>query len=207
MKNPASKTRKHFWLIALAGFLIGCLLLMAIRFITYSEPHHVHHHANFALYVNGQRDLFDNFTFYEEVQACNADEQDNPKARVHMHDKKNHVVHVHAHAVTWGAFFANLGYALGDTALTTDNGTFVDGQDGKELRFILNGQPTEAIANKLINSKDRLLIDYGNESAETIQQRYEATPNDAQVYNMKPDPAACSGAHQPSFTERFKNIF
>src|SRR5687767_1251717 len=107
----------------LACFLVGMLWLLAIRFVLIAKIE-THYHANFAVYVNGQREEFDNFSFYEEVQACGGDEINNPRTRVHMHDKVNHVVHVHDNAATWGHFFANLGYGLGSNYLKTGDGIF-----------------------------------------------------------------------------------
>src|SRR3712207_6712479 len=123
---------KKLWLAVLIGFIAGILWLVAIRFFTYKSEN-IHYHANFALYIDGQQYKFENFTFYEEVQSCVADFVDNPKARVHLHDNKPHVVHVHDNGVTWGHFFANLGYGLTDKSLSTRTETYVDGQNGTEI--------------------------------------------------------------------------
>jgi hypothetical protein len=104
--------------VGVAAVLVGAVVL---RLFTLT-PHTTHYHANFALYINGQRDEFKSFTFYEEVQSCAGHDTNNPKIRVHLHDQKNDVVHVHDAAVTWGHFFANLGYSLGDTFIKTDAG-------------------------------------------------------------------------------------
>ncbi len=189
----------------LAGFIIGTLWLVAFRFFAWKSEA-VHYHANFALYVNGQRDEFDNFTFYEEVQACGGDAINNPRTRVHMHDQKNYVVHVHDNAATWGAFFANLGYALGNNVLKTDDGIYVDGQGGK-LSFILNGEPVAGVANRTIENEDVLLINYGNEDDKTLKTRYDEIPTDAGEFNAKYDPSSCSGGEGLTFSERLKEAF
>jgi hypothetical protein len=181
----------------------------------------VHYHANFALYVNGVLDVFNGPGYYEEVQACNSDNLDDPRARVHMHNNLSHVVHVHDHAATWGAFFANLGYTLGDSVLTTGKGTYVNGADG-QLSFILNGQKVDTVANRTIGNEDTLLIDYetksdstlGNEdtlpikyglkSDSTPQERYQAIIRDAHEHNTQYDPATCSGGQELTFTTRLK---
>jgi hypothetical protein len=188
---------------ALLGFVVGTLWLVAVRFVTYKSDA-VHYHANFALYINGQRDEFKSFTFYEEVAACNADEADNPKTRVHMHDQKPGLVHVHAPAVTWGQFFENLSYTLGDSLVKTDKGVFINGQDGNKLTFILNGHTVDAVANSVIKSEDRLLINYGQDDAAVLQQRYITVPNDAHKANTQADPASCSGSKPSSFSERLQ---
>ncbi len=184
------------------GFLLGFLLLFALHFIR-AESHGVHYHANFALYINGERSEFDNFSYYEEIQACLPANGVRPESRVHMHDFVNHVVHVHDDGATWGHFFANLGYTLGNNTIITRDGVFVDGEDGS-LTFLLNGQPTLSVANQSIKDSDVLLINYGNETTDELQQRYENIPTDAPTYNEKHDPSACAGEQELTISERIR---
>lgn len=191
------------WTLLACGVIAGIVVMSGLRF-AFLKNDDVHYHANFALYVNGQREEFKSFTFYEEVQACSAHGSDDPKIRVHMHNQENHLVHVHDEGATWGAFFANLGFVLGDTVLKTDAGVYTDGQDGNKLTFLLNGQPETVIANRVIHSEDVLLINYGQEDEATRQQRAKDITHDAHEANTKHDPASCSGSHDLTTTERFK---
>jgi hypothetical protein len=190
----------------LVGFVVGALWLAAVHFITFTSDA-VHYHANFALYVNGQRDEFKSFTFYEEVQACSSSDATNPKIKVHMHDKNSGLVHVHAAGVTWGQFFENLGYTLGNGVLQTDKGAYVTDQDGNKLSFMLNGDVVTAIANRVIDSEDRLLINYGNDDRATLVKRYETIAKDAKTANSTADPATCSGSAEPTLSNRLKRAF
>jgi hypothetical protein len=183
-----------------AGFVLGLLFFVGLR-VALIKDNATHYHANFALYVNGQRNMFDNFTFYEEVQSCSV--ASDPKHRVHMHGHVNHVVHVHDEGVTWGAFFANLGYGLTDKTLGTNNGVFVDGQDGNELRFYLNGQEVGTVANTLIDDEDVLLVDYGDQGKD-LKPAYEQIKKDAGEYNKRQDPASCAGQESLGFGTRIK---
>lgn len=194
---------KRLILALTAGFVAGVIWLIAVRFLTYKSDA-VHYHANFAVFINGERETFDNFTFYEEVASCNADELGNPKTRVHMHDKVNYVVHVHDNAATWGHFFANLGYTFGNDVMKTDKDTFISGTDEKELRFILNGQETESIANQTIRSEDVLLVDYSEGTTQELMERYNGIQHDAGEYNLRDDPASCKGSQHLTFGERLK---
>ncbi len=194
---------KKLILVALISFLAGILWFVMVRFIMY-ESDAVHYHANFAVYVDGQRETFDNFTFYEEVASCGADELNNPKARGHMHDNISHVVHVHDYGVTWGHFFANIGYTFGNDILKTDKGHFVSGEDAKELRFILNGKDVDSVANQTIRSEDVLLIDFGTSTDPELQSRFQSITRDAADYNKRDDPSSCTGDKPLTFTERLK---
>jgi hypothetical protein len=201
-KKKLSKFQKHL-LYFTAGVIVAFAATTAIRFAVLKDTA-VHYHANFALYINGQQDPFKSFTFYEEIAACDTHELDNPKPRVHLHDQKPHLIHVHAHAVTWGAFFDNLGYTLGDNLIKTDNGVFITGDDGNKLTFLLNGQPVDKLANQVIKSEDVLLINYGKDNDNTLKQRYDGITRDAHVANTTVDPAACSGGQEFNFWNRLK---
>lgn len=204
MNSISSQITKKRLLLLLMGFILGFLTLLTVRVIAYEPAAPTHYHANFALYVNGQKDEFKSFTFYEEIQACSAGEGE-PKARVHMHDQKNGLIHVHAEGVTWGHFFANLGYGLTDKALVTDDGVFSPTESAK-LTFLINGEPVGAVANRLIKSTDRLLINYGSEDTTTLKQRFDAVSTDAAEANTKQDPATCAGstATKVTFGQRLK---
>jgi hypothetical protein len=201
-KKKFSKFKKHL-IIFVAGIFVSLLATTVIRYALVKDTA-VHYHANFSLYINGQEDAFESFTFYEEIAACDTHELDNPKPRVHLHDQNAHLVHVHAHAVTWGAFFDNLGYTLGDNLVKTDNGTYISGDDGNKLTFLLNGKPVDHLANAVIKSEDVLLINYGKDSDVTLKQRYDGIPRTAQQANTTVDPAACSGGAELNFWNRLK---
>jgi len=198
IKNLNKKRAACFTAI---GVMIGLCLFVGLR-AALVQDHHTHYHANFALFINGERDKFDNFTFYEEVQSCSADDKNNPKTRVHMHDNKNSTVHVHDDNVTWAHFFANLDYALLDDAVQTRKDLFVDEEDGKQLTFILNGKEESSIANRVIQSEDALLINYGDQKQ--AEENYKQIEHTAHESNTKPDPASCSGSASLTLGDRFK---
>ena len=196
------KLKKHFNNLVV-GLIIGIIATTAIRF-SLAKDNAVHYHANFALYINGKQDQFKSFTFYEEIAACDAHSDTNPKVRTHMHDNNNHLIHVHDGAVTWGNFFENLGYTLGDDLIKTDDGVYITGDDGNKLSFTLNGESVDVVANKVINSEDVLLVNYGKDDKSTLQDRYNAIPRDAKQANVTKDPSACAGAHEFTFWNRLK---
>lgn len=197
IKKKQFKFKRRDLIFVVIGVFLAFLLRLWL--VDYSV---VHYHANFALYVDGKRELFDNFTYYEEVASCTTEDVFNPRSRVHMHGNINGSVHVHDAGATWGHFFANIGYALGDNVLVTDKGVYRDGADGKKLSFYLNGKEVKTIANRTINSKDRLLIDFGKTTPPDMYGHIASVPDDAEQLNSQPDPASCSGGTRESFKER-----
>jgi hypothetical protein len=194
-----------YWAFLIVGAVVGIIGFVGVRMATLKTDQ-VHYHANFALYVNGVRDEFKSPLFYEEVQSCTMDSANDPKVRAHMHDQNNHVVHVHAKVVTWGDFFANIGYTLGNTMLKTEQGGFVSGQDGNALSFMLNGQKIDAIANRVIGDRDRLLVSYGHEDQTALQKQFASVESDALEHDQGSDPATCKGSEPLSFTTRLKKV-
>ena len=197
---------KKLYLILVAGLLVGSLTVFALRAALY-KPASVHYHANFGLFIDGKQDKFESFTQYEEVQACRGDNLNDPKEHAHMHQPNNHVVHVHANAVTWSDFFTSIGYGLSDKAVTTTDRVYVNGQDDKKLTFTLNGEVTSTISEKVINDKDMLLISYGLSDSVATKTQYDSVPKDADVVDKTTDPASCGGAEKTSFGSRFKHAF
>lgn len=190
------------------GLLLGALIILGVRFATYN-PKHTHYHANFAVYVNGQREAFKSPTYYEDVAACTTYDNMTPPERAHLHDNVNDVVHVHDDAVTWSQFFENLGWYLGDDFIKTDKQLYV-GDDTNKLHIMLNGQDytgITAISNRVIGDQDKLLVSFGDVSQSDIKKEYAGIDNKAKVADETQDPASCSGHSSPGTTERFKHLF
>lgn len=197
-----NRITKKVGILLLTVFLLGAFTAFIARFALVKIDR-IHYHANFALYVNGVKDDFKAFTFYEEETACASDHEVHPQTRVHMHDQENSVVHVHSQGATWEHFFANLGYTLGDEVLATNDSTFVDGQGGS-LRFILNGKSVDTIANSIVGNEDTLMIDFGSDDSAVLNSRYKKIENKAHAHNEEDDPASCSGSEAEPYGARVK---
>ena len=199
---------KTKWFIAVACLLLGAVIILGIRFATYKVDT-VHYHANFALYINGQKEEFKGMQYYTEVEMCTLDTTMVPSERAHMHDNVNNVVHVEDHSVTWGQFFANLGWTMGPTFIVSPDGTIYSENGDNKLHLILNGQDYTdfgGLQNNVIKDTDKLLVSFGNESNTSIKQQYDAIPSTAQKYDTTKDPASCSGNHGTTMHERFVNM-
>ena len=194
----------------IAGVLLASLVLLGIRFATYSVPH-THYHANFALYINGQREEFKAAHYYEEIAACTLHGTIQPSQRAHMHDEINDVIHVHDDAVTWQQFFNNIGWTLGPDFIQNDQHTMYLEDDTNKLNIELNGQnltDLTNIANQTIKDEDRLLISFGDIDNATLAKEYKTVPSTAHHYDITPDPASCAGQMEKIPTsERFKHLF
>jgi hypothetical protein len=187
-------------------FLLGLMTAAGVRLLAYSPPH-THYHANFAVYINGQREQFKGTQYYEDVGVCSFDKAMTPKGRVHMHNNVSDTVHVHDEAATWRELFANLGWTVSGTSIETDKGAVYRSEGDGELTFVLNGKTQFTnIMNSVIGNEDKLLISYGSESNADLQKQFTAIASTAYKHNHAKDPATCSGHEFPTFTERLKHI-
>lgn len=182
------------WLIPFAA---GALALGALRFAAAPLHHTTHYHANWAVFVDGERVDLSGDRYMEEIGACTAsDEGILPEERVHMHENNADVVHVHHDGATWGALMANLGMALGDDFLHLGNGDRYEAGDGLSLVFVVNGIAVPSVHNRVIGSGDRLLISATRSApAEVLASEYPQVADDAPAYNATMDPSSCRGGH------------
>jgi hypothetical protein len=187
------------------GLLCGVLIMVAIRF-AFIVDDDTHYHANFGVFINSQRETFSGDTYYEEIAACSSHSDDMilPKSRVHMHNNAFESVHVHDLGVTWGHFFANLGWDLDARTLSSKDASYTDGVNGK-LVFILNGREINSPYNELIKSEDKLLISFGNDDEAILDQQFNQISSNAAEINSKKDPSSCSGNYHNNFWERVKH--
>jgi hypothetical protein len=192
----------------LVGALAGIVAISALRFALVPVEEPTHYHANFALFVNGERVDLSADEYMEDVATCVVGETVHPRARAHLHNNDPNVAHVHHEGVTWGHLLANLGFGLGDDHLAMDDERIlVDGGENT-LKFILNGAPQYAVHNELIRPGDRLLISYGPETeAEVIRAQAPQVPADAEEFDRRIDPAGCAGPAEPGLWDRIRHAF
>ena len=207
MKARLPTIIKSGWFIGGAAFILGAATIIAIRFVTY-HPEGVHYHANFAVYLNGQKEQFKDMEYYEETAAtsCTLEKVETPLVRAHMHGNVNDVVHVEDHLVTWGTFFQNLGWGIGNDYLKTANKIYTPDAQNK-LTFMLNGKKVDSVTNLIIKDEDKLLVSYGNELNDKLQKEYGSIPSTAYKYDIERDPASCSGHKSTTTSDRFKHLF
>jgi predicted lactoylglutathione lyase len=195
--------------VAVAGILLGAFAILGIRFVTYAAPAETHYHANFAVYINGERELFSNPLIYEEISSCKVEtvEMMTPGERAHLHDKVNDVVHVEDEAVTWGNFFQNIGWNANSRYLDNSSKILVN-DDTNKVTFILNGEEINDPTTRVIDSKDRLLVSYGTSTKDELKKQYDTIATTAEKYNTTKDPASCSGGHSSGgIKDRMKHLF
>ena len=195
------------FVIGIAGILIGMLVILGIRFVSYQPPKTVHYHANFAVYVDDSQEQFSNPLLYEEISECSVSTEKKPGERAHLHENIKDVVHVEDNAVTWGSFFQNIDWNISSDYID-NSGLLLVNNETQSVTYILNGEKISDITNKVIGDKDRLLISYGSATTDELNKQFETVATTAEKYNATKDPESCSGGQsENSISDRLKNLF
>jgi hypothetical protein len=174
-------------------WILIVLISIGITYIFIPRPYVAHWHANFAVYIDGEQKDFGTDGYMEETSRCNVTTDVRAEDRIHLHDNKWSLVHVHMVASTWGDLFSNLSWGIGNSYLADPAGKIYTASGENHLYFFVNGTPIMYPANEIVKSTDRLLVWYGTGSEKEIQERADTlVAKDAEEYNHKADPASCS---------------
>ena len=185
--------------------LLTLILLLALGtwiylvWYVHSGSQHLppHFHANFWVFINWERVDFSDDKYMEDVAGCSLTGKLYAKDRAHLHENNGETIHVHHDGVTWGHFFANNNIYFWDNILIMDDGNKYENSWDTWLIFILNWEKIDNPYNKLIWSKDKLLISYGTHlSDEVTDEMYSKISNNAGEYNDKYDPGSCGGTNE-----------
>src|SRR5688572_1817133 len=132
-------------------------------------PTHVH--ADFALYIRGER--FD----FNRPEFITGDEQQ-VSGNVHIHDPRYDVAHIHTTLTKWDEFFSSLGFSLTDPSFPGVSGSNVCmtllivvklcNNDTDTWKFIANGVRVDGLSNVIICDLSRVLVVYGPETIEQV---------------------------------------
>jgi hypothetical protein len=195
--------------LLVAGALLGVLAFGLVRLAALPFHDAIHYHANWAVWIEGERVDFSHDRYMEDVAACVADPMlTTAEARVHMHENDPDVVHVHHGGATWGHLLQNLGWGVGPDWIVTDGKAMYRAGDGGRLTFILNGLNVPPAHDRVIRPGDRLLISFGTEDAEKLaRERFPTVASTALEYDGSFDPGGCAGIEEETFGERLRRAF
>lgn len=111
-----------------------------------------HVHVDFKVYLDGRVVDFSQPRYQVRAQ------------HVHVEGGDGGVIHVHATGVKIGYFFSTLGMKFNSTCFVSDNRNYCNNEN-KTLKFFVNDAPAGELENYVLQSMDKILISYGNETA------------------------------------------
>ena len=126
-----------------------------------------HEHAAFLVKIDGT-----NIDFSQPKYQLQSD-------FIHVEDAVGKTLHRHANGVTFNDFLQSV-----NMNIDTENNCFV-GDDGvqycsnpdKQLRTFLNGEETNLLSERVITDNDRILVLYGNETQDQVNQALDELNN------------------------------
>src|SRR3989338_2521374 len=129
-----------------------------------------HAHANFKVYVEGKPLDFADSKYYMKSSFLHLD--DNPDK-----EKASSVLHMHATGVPLWVFFKSLGMDFNSTCIAPENEEILCNDGNKKLKFFVNGIENNEFENYVFKDSDKILISYGNENKEQIQNQLNSITN------------------------------
>ncbi len=166
------KNKKYMMIIIpIVAAIIAIAVISAVMYSTqqssnnnnnYGPVGSAHEHAAFAIKINGKQIDFSQPKY--QVQS----------RLIHVEGGDGTTLHRHATGVPFGEFLKSVNMNIENGCFTLDDGKQYCNNENNKLRFFINGNETESINNYVINPNDRLLVLYGNENADQINQELAA---------------------------------
>ncbi|MGD1834584.1 MAG: hypothetical protein ACPKPY_14375 [Nitrososphaeraceae archaeon] len=119
-----------------------------------------HEHAAFLVKLDGT-----NIDFSQPKYQLQSD-------FIHVEDSVGKTLHRHANGVTFNDFLqtVNMDIDVENNCFVSDDGTQYCSTSDKKLRTFLNGNETNLVSDRVITDNDRILVLYGNETQDQIDQ-------------------------------------
>lgn len=127
-------------------------------------PGSAHEHVDFKVYVNGESIDFSQQKYLVRSEYVHVE------GGLGIGD----VIHKHATGVTLGFFFQTLDISLNSTCLVLDTDESFCNEGDKTLKLFVNGEPNESFGEYEIRDLDKILVSYGDETPEEIQEQLDS---------------------------------
>lgn len=145
---------------------------------TAAKSEEVHLHANLKVVLNGKAVDF-------SLPRYQSEEGKELNKYIHFHDGKGDLFHVHQSGVKLSDLFSSLNMSLSKDCFVMDDKTQYCSTGDKTIKMFVNGQPNTQFASYEPKDVDRILISYGNESADTVATEIKSVADDACIYSNK----------------------
>ncbi len=146
--------------------LVGIVIFLSFENIP-SSPllGNVHHHADFKVYVYGEEINFSS----HEYMSTNETKHSN---FIHLHDLDGEVIHKHMTGISVGELFESIDLKFNSTCLELENQEKYCNIENNTLKFFVNRKENSAYEKYEFNDLDQMLISFGNETDEGLQDQF-----------------------------------
>ena len=137
-----------------------------------------HIHADFKIFINNKQIDFADNKYYMKSSFIHLDDNQNKKDAFG-------VLHMHATLVPLWIFFKSVGMNFNKDCITLENKEKFCNENDKKIKLFLNGKENNEFENYVFNDLDKILISYGNENQQEIQQQLSSITDFAKLHSIK----------------------
>lgn len=166
--------KKELIVIGLAGVIIFGVIFL----LSQTQTEEFHAHTDFRVILNAT-----DVNFSQEKYMSSKEQLLSPF--VHLHDNNGKVIHIHAPGVTLDDFFSSIGMEFSNECFELDTGEKLCNNEGKTLKLFVNGIANEEFENYEPRDLDRILITYGGETDQELQQQINSVSDEACIQSGK----------------------
>ena len=131
-----------------------------------------HIHADWKFYINGEPFDFADKSHMERMRS-------NQPVSSFIHvdsgapapEKTGDVLHMHATGIPLWVFFNSIGMGFNKDCITSETKEKFCNQGNKKLKLYVNGKPSNEFENYVFKDLDKILISYGDENQQEIQNQ------------------------------------
>jgi hypothetical protein len=170
-----SRRRKQRFMLIIIPIAVAVIAIAVVSAVMYSTQQHsssnngnygavgsAHEHAAFAIKINGKQIDFSQPKYQLQSRL------------IHVEGGDGTTLHRHATGVPFQEFLKSVNMNIMNGCFTSDDGKQYCTNGENRLRFFINGNETNSVNNYVINPNDRILVIYGNENADQINQELDA---------------------------------
>ena len=169
-----SRRRKQRFMLIIIPIAVAVIAIVVVSAVMYSTQQHssnnsnygavgsAHEHAAFAIKINGKQIDFSQPKYQLQSRL------------IHVEGGDGTTLHRHATGVPFQEFLKSVNMNIMNGCFASDDGKQYCNNAENKLRFFINGNETDSVNNYVINPNDRILVIYGNENADQINQELDA---------------------------------
>ena len=170
-RSKQLKKIRNYAILGLVVFGIGYMFYGIFSAPQIGPIGSTHQHIDLLIHVDGQ------------IIDLNQTQYAHQSNYAHLHQNETDVIHLHAINIPLSWFMDSLNIPITDSSLTLDGQTYNEDELNK-LHIIINGEEIDDI-EYVLQDEDKLLVLYGPENEEEIEEIIELIPDRARVVNAR----------------------
>jgi hypothetical protein len=159
-------SRKFYFGIFLSIIIVSIFAYLSFKnHLPQGKLGSAHEHVDFKVYLEGKAVDFSKPQYQLRSKY------------IHLENNDGDVIHVHATGITLGFFFKTLGIEFSNECFILDRKERYCNNEGKTLKLYVNGQENGEFERYLLKDKDKILVSYGDESYDEIEEQLKSITN------------------------------